>query len=169
MPSVPVAERQTSLWSDALDINIVRQVATAEAADVIRLVEEYYEAVSVIARDCRETLLSWLAREDCGVWLVYDNAEAVACILYHPLTERGRAGEVKRLYVQPPYRRRGLAHQLLEGLERFAIGRGDEWLYLDTNDALVAAIAFYERNGYVRCARYNDNPQATIFMRKRLG
>jgi hypothetical protein len=31
-----------------------------------------------------------------------------------------------------------------------------------------SAIAFCERNGYVRCPRYNDNPQATIFMRKRL-
>jgi hypothetical protein len=34
---------------------------------------------------------------------------------------------------------------------------------------LQAAIAFYERHGYLRCDRYNDNPQATIFMRKRLG
>src|SRR2546428_7956690 len=61
----------------------------------------------------------------------------------------------------------GLA-RLLEELERFALGHGDEWLYLDTNDSLQAAIAFYERNGYFRCARYNENPQATIFMRKKL-
>jgi GNAT superfamily N-acetyltransferase len=75
---------------------------------------------------------------------------------------------VKRLYVRPPFRRHGLAQQLLNVLERFAVAHGDEWLYLDTNDALHAAVAFYERNGYARCDRYNDNPQATIFMRKRL-
>ena len=41
-------------------------------------------------------------------------------------------------------------------------------VYLDTKDDLVGAIKLYDRLGYERCARYNDNPQATIFMRKRL-
>src|SRR5205823_5504576 len=99
----------------------------------------------------------------------YFGNTAVGCILYHPLVEMGSAGEVKRLYVRPAFRQRGVARALLEHLERFAASRGDEWLYLDTNDDLRAAIAFYERNGYVRCQRYNDNPQATIFMRKRAG
>jgi hypothetical protein len=26
----------------------------------------------------------------------------------------------------------------------------------------------YQRRGYEQCSRYNDNPQATVFMRKRL-
>jgi ribosomal protein S18 acetylase RimI-like enzyme len=33
---------------------------------------------------------------------------------------------------------------------------------------MTAAIHFYEAHGYERCARYNENPQATIFMRKEL-
>jgi hypothetical protein len=33
---------------------------------------------------------------------------------------------------------------------------------------MTAAIRFYEQRGYERCARYNENPQATIFMRKEL-
>jgi GNAT superfamily N-acetyltransferase len=41
-------------------------------------------------------------------------------------------------------------------------------LYLDTKDDLDPAIRFYQRHGYKRCGRYNNNPQATIFMRKRL-
>jgi ribosomal protein S18 acetylase RimI-like enzyme len=95
-------------------------------------------------------------------------ANAVGCILYHPLPDLGSVGGVKRLYVRPAFRHHGIAQQLLENLERFVSSRNVEWLYLDTNDDLQAAIAFYERNGYVRCSRYNDNPQATIFMRKRL-
>jgi GNAT superfamily N-acetyltransferase len=146
----------------------VRQASVSDASDVFRLVEEYYDAVSVVARDSREVLVNYLVRTDCGVWLAYAEADAVGCILYHPFPELGRAGEVKRLYVRPPFRRHGLAQQLLNVLERFAVAHGDEWLYLDTNDALHAAVAFYERNGYARCDRYNDNPQATIFMRKRL-
>jgi hypothetical protein len=53
-------------------------------------------------------------------------------------------------------------------LERHAIQLSYEWLYLDTKDDLTHAIRFYERHEYKRCGRYNSNPQATIFMRKRL-
>jgi ribosomal protein S18 acetylase RimI-like enzyme len=70
--------------------------------------------------------------------------------------------------VRPAFRRRGIAERLLEALERFASSRDAEWLYLDTTDELQAAITFYERHGYARCDRYNDNQQATIFMRKKL-
>ena len=132
------------------------------------LVEEYYDAVSVVARDDRATLLAYLADSESGVWLAYCDINAVGCILYRPLPAMGPAGEVKRLYVRPAFRGRGIAQELLENVERFALDRGAKWLYLDTNDDLRAAIAFYERNGYLRCPRYNDNPQATIFMRKRL-
>jgi hypothetical protein len=41
-------------------------------------------------------------------------------------------------------------------------------LSLDTADNMRSAIRFYEQQGYKRCARYNQNPQATIFMRKEL-
>jgi ribosomal protein S18 acetylase RimI-like enzyme len=75
---------------------------------------------------------------------------------------------VKRLYVRPAFRQRGIADKLLQALEQFASTQGAEWLYLDTSDDLKAAIAFYEGHGYLRCDRYNDNPQATIFMRKQI-
>jgi len=41
-------------------------------------------------------------------------------------------------------------------------------MYLDTKDDLISAIKFYQRQGYEACERYNDNPQATMFMRKKL-
>jgi len=151
-----------------LDSIAVRRASIPDASDVFRLVQEYYDAVSVVVRDDRTKLMDYLTSAESGVWLAYCGVTAAGCILYHPLSEMAAAGEVKRLYVQPAFRRRGLAQRLLEELERFALGHGDEWLYLDTNDSLQAAIAFYERNGYFRCARYNENPQATIFMRKKL-
>ena len=43
-----------------------------------------------------------------------------------------------------------------------------KWVYLDTNDAFAASVALYRARGYEPCARYNDNPQATLFFRKRL-
>jgi GNAT superfamily N-acetyltransferase len=78
------------------------------------------------------------------------------------------ACEVKRLYVRPQYRGAGLAAALMGALEAEARERGFSAIYLDTKDDLAAAIRFYERRGYERIARYNDNPQATIFMRRRV-
>jgi hypothetical protein len=46
----------------------MRQAFVADASDVFRLVEEYYDAVSVVMRDRREMLMDYLASADCGVW-----------------------------------------------------------------------------------------------------
>jgi ribosomal protein S18 acetylase RimI-like enzyme len=154
----------------------IRAVTLAEARaaeDAISLIEEYYEAVKVIARDDRAQILHYISDPESCILLAYDGPNAVGCILYRPLPKpllhTGSAGEVKRLYVRPAFRQRGIADKLLHALEQFASTQHVQWLYLDTTDDLKAAIAFYERHGYIRCDRYNDNPQATIFMRKRLG
>jgi GNAT superfamily N-acetyltransferase len=105
---------------------------------------------------------------DSGLWLARAGAAVVGCIALRPLPSIARdAGEVKRLYVQPAARGKGFADALLDALETYATGRY-RGLYLDTKDDLLPAIRFYERRGYARIPRYNDNPQATIFMRRML-
>jgi GNAT superfamily N-acetyltransferase len=78
------------------------------------------------------------------------------------------AGECKRLYVRPAFRRLGIAEALMTALEDFARRAGVQWVYLDTHDTFAASIRLYQARGYERCERYNDNPQATLFFRKRL-
>ena len=65
-------------------------------------------------------------------------------------------------------RGRGVADALLEVLECHAREVGLTAIYLDSKDDLVAAIKLYKRRGYEECARYNDNPQATVFLKKEL-
>lgn len=77
-------------------------------------------------------------------------------------------GELKRMWVSTAARGRGYGRQLLEALEAEARQRGFAALRLDTNAVLVEAIALYERHGYDRVARYNDNPDATEFFEKKL-
>ncbi|HXE12943.1 MAG TPA: GNAT family N-acetyltransferase [Bryobacteraceae bacterium] len=143
--------------------------ATAQnAADALVLIEEYYEAANVMARDSRATLMEILSDPNCAVWVAYNGHQSVGCILYKPLPQRPLSGEMKRLYVRPEYRGKGVAPLLLKTVEEFSRSRGNHWLYLDTKDDLTAAQRFYKRHGYQPCERYNDNPQATIFMRKAL-
>lgn len=77
-------------------------------------------------------------------------------------------GEVKRMWVAPAGRGRGLSRRMLTLLERRSRQLGHHTVKLDTNDALDAAIALYDSHGYERIDRYNDNPYARLFFRKRL-
>lgn len=76
--------------------------------------------------------------------------------------------EVKRMWVHDGWRGAGLGSRMLRHLEQVARRLGHTRAVLDTNGALGEAIALYERSGYVRIARYNDNPYAEAFFAKDL-
>lgn len=78
-------------------------------------------------------------------------------------------GEIKRMWVDPAWRGAGLGSRLLRHLEAEALRLGHRVVRLDTRDVLSEAIGMYERAGYERIDRYNDNPHATHFFRKELG
>ena len=72
------------------------------------------------------------------------------------------------MYVREIFRGRSIAQNLLAAVEHFARNYGYDRIYLDTTQEMKAAARLYERSGFVRCERYNQNPQAAIFMRKNL-
>ena len=150
----------------------VRRVTPEDrlAADAaFALIEEYYEAIGVVVRDDRAALEHYLADEASSIWIASVRVgDPVGCVMLRPLPEIAEADEVKRLYVRPAQRGLGVAHALMQAAEEHARRQGRQWLYLDTKDDLTPAIHFYLSTGYEHCARYNDNPQATIFLRKRL-
>jgi GNAT superfamily N-acetyltransferase len=144
--------------------------ATFEEIDAaFGLVEEYYEEAGVIAREDRAEFAERYFADGSGVWLGVAGAQTVGCVALRKLAAPANCGEIKRMYVQSSHRGKGIAELLLAALEDYAVKSGYEWLYLDTTDSMIAAARFYERNSYRHCARYNDNPQATIFMRKFIG
>jgi DNA-binding MarR family transcriptional regulator/GNAT superfamily N-acetyltransferase len=76
--------------------------------------------------------------------------------------------EVKRMWVDPAWRGAGLGSRLLRHLEDVARVRGCGVVRLDTNGTLDEAIAMYDRAGYRRIERYNDNSYAELFFEKDL-
>jgi ribosomal protein S18 acetylase RimI-like enzyme len=147
----------------------IRKVAIEEAERAYALVEEYFQAAKVVAREDRGKFEEEYFAENAGVWAAEIAGELVGCIALRKLTAQGaHIGEIKRMYVRPEYRGQGIAEGLLSALENFARQHGYEELYLDTAADMTAAARLYERCGYERRERYNDNPQAAIFMRKRM-
>lgn len=77
-------------------------------------------------------------------------------------------GEIKRMWVKPGARGRGLGSALLASLEDTGRALGLRVLRLDTSGVLEAALALYSSQGYLAIERYNDNPDATHFFEKLL-
>lgn len=145
----------------------IRMASTADADVAWNILEEYNDAIGVVERDDREHFASYLRRPN-GFWLAEQGGAVVGCVALRELPALAGACEVKRLYVQPALRRVGVAHRLMDALEAYAREAGFETIYLDTFEGLSAAVRFYELRGYERVPRYNENVQATIFMRKTL-
>jgi len=76
--------------------------------------------------------------------------------------------EVKRMYVDPAARSRGVAAALLAALESTARSLGYATVRLDTGPKQVHAQRLYRAAGYVDVPPYNDNPFACFWGEKRL-
>ena len=90
--------------------------------------------------------------------------EPAGCVALRPLDER--RCEMKRLYVRPAYRERGLGGQLIQRVIDDARSIGYECLLLDTLPFLTDAIGMYRRRGFVDIPSYNGSPMENlVYMR----
>ncbi len=78
------------------------------------------------------------------------------------------ACEIKRMYVVPQARGRGVARALLGALEDAARSLGYTVARLDTGPRQPDARHLYESTGYVAIENFNANPVATFFGEKGL-
>jgi putative acetyltransferase len=110
-----------------------------------------------------------------GMWIARIGEHDVGCVAVRPL---GGAGgvmvpgecELKRMYVRPGWRGRGIGARLVRVAVGFAKAAGYQVMRLDTSDSMHAAMAVYARAGFVRCDRYNDDPMPdTVWFRLDLG
>ncbi len=83
-----------------------------------------------------------------------DAGEAIGCGAIRPFTSE--IAEVKRLYISPAHRGRGIAHRIMDALEQFARDRGFTEIWLETGLRQPAAIHLYESFGYTRIAGFGD-------------
>jgi GNAT superfamily N-acetyltransferase len=71
--------------------------------------------------------------------------------------------EIKRMFVRPAARSRGIAGELLTALEGAARALGYRRVRLDTGPKQEHAERLYRRAGFVPIAPYNDNPFASFW------
>jgi GNAT superfamily N-acetyltransferase len=77
--------------------------------------------------------------------------------------------EIKRMYVRPSARSRGVAGALLSALEAAAMSLGYATVRLDTGPKQDHALRLYRHAGYIDVEPYNDNPFACFWGEKSIG
>jgi putative acetyltransferase len=88
------------------------------------------------------------------VIVVYDDETPIGCgaiKVYEP-----DAMEVKRMYVAPEGRNKGIASQILGELEKWASELGATRCILETGKRQTEAVAFYKKNNYQVIANYGQ-------------
>ena len=79
------------------------------------------------------------------------------------------AGELKRMYVAPEFRGRGIGAKLLQRLEDEARALGVQRLVLETGVRQLAALALYERHRFTRIplfGEYAASPETSVCLAK---
>jgi putative acetyltransferase len=104
-----------------------------------------------------------------GVVLIARDSDKTAGAIAYRMVEPGVC-EMKRLYVRPAYRGRGLARDLANELIEDARARGYRTMLLDTLGSMQAARALYRDLGFVPVGPYYDNPlPGVMYMALELG
>lgn len=101
--------------------------------------------------------------------LAYYNGEAVGCVALQQLPEESVC-EMKRLYVQPAFRKYKIGDALVAAILNEAQRLGYHKMKLDTLERLQAAIHVYLKHGFEITTAYYHNPlPEVVYMEKKLG
>lgn len=178
----PLTARQRARLAAALaEADLLVRAATIELETVApttdlarRAVEAYFAEVGARIGDSGTFDAAAAHTEDAARLVAPRGAFVVATSAGRPVACGGvqtlepGVGEIKRMWVDDAWRGAGLGSRLLRHLEQVARELGHTALRLDTNGVLTEAIAMYDRSGYRRVERYNENPHATHFFAKDL-
>jgi ribosomal protein S18 acetylase RimI-like enzyme len=154
---------------------IIRRATANDLPALHALLQLYYSEGDVRHTEDEQSLNAYLHQHPYGFFLAEFSptpettpTQIAGCVLYRPLDTIPHAAECKRLFVLPQFRGHNIAARLMDTLEATARDSCLRWIYLDSKDNFQAAITMYRHRGYTDCPRYNQNLEATIFLRKDL-
>lgn len=95
-----------------------------------------------------------------------DDGHIAGCVAYYQHSPA--RCEMKRLYVQPAYRKQHIGAQLVEEIVRLAQADGYTEMVLDTITPLQSAIRLYTACGFTQTTPYYDNPMDDVLYLHRM-
>ncbi|MBQ4834538.1 GNAT family N-acetyltransferase [Pseudoalteromonas sp. MMG010] len=78
-------------------------------------------------------------------------------------------GEIRRLYVKPSYRGKGLSRRIMQNLLHYAGDAQIPLIRLETGPKQTQSINLYEDLGFVRCGKFGDYDDSPLSVFMELG
>jgi len=147
---------------------LVRARTPAQLTEVRRLLAEYVDSLPV------DIAYEGFAKEWAGLPGAYApprgelliasaDGQPAGCVALRPIDDE--TGEMKRFYVRPTFRGRGIGRALAGAVVDAAHRIGFRRLLLDTHPTMTAAIALYRSMGFRETAPYRSIPvREELFM-----
>ncbi len=143
----------------------------ANQREVLRMIEALDAQMTALYPPESNHLLDVAALSDPAVvfLVVRDDRDAIGCGAL--LRDLRGWGEIKRMYVRPDRRGRGIGKRLLAGLEEIAREARLPLLRLETGIHNTDALALYRGAEFVECEAFGDyQPDPlSVFMEKPVG
>jgi ribosomal protein S18 acetylase RimI-like enzyme len=164
----------------ALSVVIAAAAGATDLAQARQLIGEYFATSAADPDFSRCLAAQGAAAELAGLpgdyspprgrlLLARFGAEVAGCIALRPLPGDAAACEMKRLFVRPAFRGKGVARALVDALLREAAAAGYRRMVLDTLPSMRAAQALYRETGFEVLAPSSSHPVAgAVLMQKDL-
>lgn len=144
---------------------VIRDARMPDEVSVVRaLFEEYAASLDVdlcfqdFARELAELPGDYAPPRGC-LLVADEGTRAIGCVALRALADADPAvGEVKRLYLGPAARGRGIGRALAKAVIARGVALGYHTLKLDTLATMTEARALYGSLGFRACAPYYRNP-----------
>ncbi len=82
-------------------------------------------------------------------WVVEQENKIVGTAAYSPISRGNNAVEIRKMYLLPTVRRKGLGQYLLTQLEEVINSKGFNEIWIETASVLEEAVILYEKNNYL--------------------
>lgn len=132
----------------------IRPVAASDVPAVVALITDVLAEFGLMFGDGTPTddevraLPSSYEARGGAFWVATDDNELLGTCGVFPVA--AQTFELRKMYLSPAARGRGVGRQLLDVAVTWVGTRGAKQLVLDTTEQMKRAIAFYEANGFVR-------------------
>ncbi|MBP5168068.1 MAG: GNAT family N-acetyltransferase [Oscillospiraceae bacterium] len=130
--------------------------------------EEYYNQLVGGAGNRKAFMPYNISDNIPHVLIAYDGDAAIGCAGLKPYS--GNSAEIKRVWVEPSYRRGHIAQEMMTQLEKKALENGFNRLILQTREIMTGAVRLYMKLGYHCIQNYPpyDNLDGAVCFAKEL-
>ena len=153
-------------------IRVVRAIDTRSVAIVRVLFREYADSLEFsldfqdFDREVRGLPGEYTPPRG-ALFLAWVEGDSAGCVGVRPID--AQTCEMKRLYVRPEFRVRGVGRVLAERAVEEGRNLGYDRMWLDTVPSMAAAIALYRSMGFTDIPPYRHNPlPGALFLERRL-